>query len=287
MSWRPVIGAVLLGLGVLVIGLAGRADTTPGIARWRRRLPGPGVVRSYRRVGAALVTAFIVLAVTGWPVLALMAASAVALLPTLIGARHAEAKRIARLEAIAAWTRRLADVLVAGMGIEQGLTSSARVAPAAIAPQVSNLAAQLRSRRPLDECLRAFADALDDPTGDLVAAALLLASRRRGQGLAQILTSLASTVDAQVAMRRAVEADRAQPRATMRYVAWITLAVIAALFLFDRRYVAPFGTPAGEAVLAMIGLVFAAAFFWMHSLASATPLHRFLSEQQGKASVPL
>ena len=281
MNYRMSVGFALAFIGFLILAIGADASRGP---HWRVRPIRRG--GGNRRLLIALMVGLIALAVTRWPVLALLAAFAVAGLPSLLGDRRSEARQIARLQSIADWTRRLADVLVAGMGIEQALVSSARVAPPPIETEVAALAAHLRARRPLEECLRKFADALDDPTGDLVAAALLLASRRRGHGLAQVLTSLASTVESQVAMRRAVEADRAQPRTTMRYVAWITIAVVLGLLLLDRQFVEPFGTPAGQAVLALIGLVFAGGFAWMRALTVGTPLHRFLNgEPQGSGSV--
>ena len=53
-----------------------------------------------------------------------------------------------------------------------------------------------------------FADDLDDATGDLVAANLILGARRRGGGVASVLESLAESVAADVQARRAIEADR-------------------------------------------------------------------------------
>ena len=68
-----------------------------------------------------------------------------------------------------------------------------------------------------------FADDLDDATGDLVAANLILGARRRGAGLASVLEGLAESVAADVRARREIEADRAKPRATARWVTLITV----------------------------------------------------------------
>ena len=68
-----------------------------------------------------------------------------------------------------------------------------------------------------------FADDLDDATGDLVAANLILGARRRGAGLASVLESLAESVADDVRARRAIEADRAKPRTTARWVTIITV----------------------------------------------------------------
>ncbi len=84
--------------------------------------------------------------------------------------------------------------------------------------EVHRLVARLRARWVTEDALRAFADELDDSTGDLVAANLILGARRRGAGLASVLEGLAESVAADVRARRQVEADRAKPRATARWV---------------------------------------------------------------------
>jgi hypothetical protein len=55
--------------------------------------------------------------------------------------------------------------------------------------------------------------------------------------------------------------------------------VTAALVLLDRAYVAPFATPAGQAALAVVAVLFAGAFWWMHRLSSPAPASRFLPPQ--------
>ena len=52
-------------------------------------------------------------------------------------------------------------------------------------------------------------------------------------------------------MRRKVEAERAKPRATARAVTLITLGVVLVGAL-NGTYLAPYGTPLGQLVLAVI-----------------------------------
>jgi Flp pilus assembly protein TadB len=289
--------AATAGVLLVLAGLVGVSDET--VRRWRPRTRRPtrvgaaGVVGAgagrdgagYRRWALRLAAPLLALLATGWPVAALLAAAAAVGLPRLLGGRRAAEVRIARLQGLADWTRRLADVLGAGAGLEQALQASVRTVPGPISVEVGALAARLHARHPVAEALRGFADDLDDPVGDLVVAALLLAAGRRGRGLARVLTGLAGTVEAEVAMRRGVEADRAQPRTTARWVCYISLAVAAGLFVFNPSYVAPFGTPTGQAVLLAVGSLFAGAFVWMHRLTSATPGERFLP-LEGANSAP-
>lgn len=282
--------AIMAGLLLMILATAGtkpEAEPAPirPAGRWqqagarrRRTLAGPA---AYRRTALQLSAPLLTLLVTGWPVAALLAGAAAVGLPRMLAGRQDAAQQIARLEALADWTRRLADVLGAGAGLEHALEASLRTTPAAIAPQVTALVARLRARRPIEAALRAFADDLNDPTGDLVVAALLLAAHRRGRGLARVLTGLAATVDAEVGMRRGVEADRAQPRTTARWVVYITVAVAGGLLVFNRGYVAPFGTAGGQLALLIVGALFAAAFGWMHQLTTPSSGGRFLPESRG------
>jgi Flp pilus assembly protein TadB len=250
-----------------VRGTTARTADLGGRARrvgWRRG-------RALLAVAAGMLAWFAL----GWPVAGLVTAAAVFGLPPLLGASAAARRDIDRLEALEDWTRRLADVLSIGVGLEQAITASLRTAPAAIAPDVAALAARLGARWSTESALHAFADDLHDPTGDLVAAALLLGSRRRGPGLAAVLDGLAATVADEVSMRRKVEADRAKPRTTARWVTLITLAVVG-LAVLNGSYVRPYGTALGQLVLAVLSLSFGAALLWMHVISRGAADPRFL-----------
>lgn len=289
MTPAGVLGA-LAGLavaaGLLAIHAGLRPATThrrPRPARWpgRRSRPAPGSWARWRWTvaGAVALAAWLV---TGWPVAALVAALTVVGLPVLLGTSRVAERAIARIEAVEEWTRRLADILIVGVGLEQAIITSQRSVPEAIRPQVGALAARLGARWPTETALRAFADDLGDATGDLVVAALILGHRRRGPGLARALTAVADSVAEDVAMRRRVEADRAKPRATARAVTLITLGV-AAVGALNTTYLAPYGTALGQLVLAAITAGFVAALAWMRALTLTRPTPRLLA---GPATTP-
>jgi Flp pilus assembly protein TadB len=83
-------------------------------------------------------------------------------------------------------------VLAVGVSLEQAIQASLRSTPDPIRPQVETLVARLATRWQTDAALRAFADDLDDATGDLVAASLILSAKRRGAGLVAVLDGLAA-----------------------------------------------------------------------------------------------
>ncbi|MFZ1373208.1 MAG: hypothetical protein WAS01_05355, partial [Nostocoides sp.] len=78
-----------------------------------------------------------------------------------------------------------------------------------------------------------------------------------------------------VRARREIEADRAKPRATARWVTIITVTVLGFLALTG-DYVAPFGTPLGQILLIALLSLYVATLVWMRHMATGTPLPRFV-----------
>ncbi len=279
MTPGQVLGAastLIVSAGVIIIVAAARGWEPSG-----RRLIVTRPRLSWNEVrwpGAAAV-GFAVGLLTGLPALGLGALAAVVGLPSLTGADARAEARIDRIEAVEEWIRRLSDVLAIGVGLEQAIQSAARTAPAAIANDVAILSARIAARMPTETALRRFADDLDDPTADLAVAALILASRRRGPGVATALKSIADSVGEEVSARRRIEADRAKPRTTARAVTVITVVIVAA-GLLNRGYTSPYATAVGQVVLAATLGCFGAALWWMHSMTQGQRPARILSSDE-------
>lgn len=274
------VGGALLVAGVLGVVAGSRltperppAPQQAGTVSFLHRLrPVSRRTKVLAGVGAAI--GVVVALLTGWLIAIVVIPAFLAGLPVLLAAPPAGAQ-IQKLEAMEEWTRSLAGVLTVGVGLEQALMATMRSTPEAIRPEVGRLVARLRARWSTEAALRAFADELDDATGDLVAANLVLGARRRGAGLASVLGSLAESVAEDVKARRAVEADRAKPRQTARTVTLITLGVLGYLALTG-EYIAPYGTPIGQIVLAVLLSAYVALLFWMRRMAVSEPLPRFI-----------
>ena len=219
--------------------------------------------------------------VTGWMLAVIAVPIATVGLPMLLSAGSA-ASRIQRLEAMEECTRSLSGVLTVGVGLEQALVATLRSTPAAITPEVTRLVARLRARWVTEDALRAFADELDDSTGDLIAANLILGARRRGAGLSSVLEGLAESVAADVRARRQVEADRAKPRATARWVTLISAGVLVILAV-SGSYVAPYKSPFGQVILISLLSAYVSTLVWMKRMAVGRNLPRFLGTQGGAA----
>ncbi|MCZ3389996.1 MAG: type II secretion system F family protein [Actinomycetia bacterium] len=272
--------AIVAGLLVIVAGLRRvPADAhhrlripigMKGGTRWRATTPW-----SRWRGPVALGAAALAWLLSGWPVAGLIVALTIWGLPVLLSTSRDVAHAIDRIEAVEEWARRLGDVLVVGVGLEQAITATVRTCPEPVQPEVSALSARLTARWPTESALRAFADDLDDATGDLIAATLILGARRRGPGLARVMAAVADSVAEEVAMRRKVEAERAKPRATARAVTLITLGVVA-IGALNGTYLTPYRTTLGQLVLVAITLGFVGALAWMRALTLTKPEPRFL-----------
>lgn len=215
---------------------------------------------------------------TGWPLAMVIAPAAAVGLPYLLSAPDAK-DRIERLEALEEWTRSLSGVLTVGIGLEQALIITLGSTPEPISDEVALLVARLRARWSTEDAIRAFAEDLDDATGDLVAGNLILAARRRGAGLANVLDGLAESVAADVRARRQVEADRAKPRATARWVTIISAVVLVVLGLTG-SYIAPYGSPLGQAILAVLLTAYVATLLWMRRMAEGHRLPRIIGASE-------
>jgi Flp pilus assembly protein TadB len=201
--------------------------------------------------------------------------AAVVGVPWLISPGQLAKEQIRQLEGLSEWTQRLAGLLRLGMGLERAMITSRQGAPEELAGQMTNLSDRLRLGWRPQEALRAFAEELNDVTADKVVAALVLSVNDRGPGLAQALEDLAGTVREEVAKKRAIEADRAKPRTTVRWMTIITVGVVVAGF-FVPSYTRPYSTLLGQLVLAFLTASFIGVLALMRQLGSFRRIPRFL-----------
>ncbi|MGW1533877.1 type II secretion system F family protein [Streptomyces aureus] len=274
--------ALVVGLIGVVVGVVG--TTAPRRAPLRQRFQARRTgatqsedVRLRRRTlsAAAAVVFVVVWLVSGNFTGGLLLGAAVVGVPWLISPAQLAQNRIGQLEGLAEWTQRLAGLLRLGMGLEQAMITSRQGAPDELTGQIINLSDRLRLGWRPQEALRAFADELNDITADKVVAALILSVNDRGPGLAQALEDLAGTVREEVAKKRAIEADRAKPRTTVRWMTAITVGVVVAGF-FVPSYTRPYSTLLGQLVLAFLTAGFVGVLALMRQLGTFRRIPRFL-----------
>ncbi|MCH5677305.1 type II secretion system F family protein [Streptomyces gilvus] len=275
--------AMVGGLIGVVVGVVGTTAPrrAPLLKRWRAGLGGrenqseDARMRQRTLMAAAVVVFVVVWLVSGNFVGGALLGAAVIGVPWLVSPAQMAAERIGQLEGLSEWTQRLAGLLRLGMGLEQAMITSRQGAPDELAGQIINLSDRLRLGWRPEQALRAFAEELDDVTADKVVAALILSAGDRGPGLAQALEDLSGTVREEVAKKRAIEADRAKPRTTVRWMTIITVGVVVAGF-FVPSYTKPYSTLLGQLVLAFLTAGFIGVLALMRQLGSFRRVPRFL-----------
>jgi tight adherence protein B len=285
-SATTVLAAVLglgVGVGLLLVIIGWRGvdpNRPPGLLSRARLRHGqdtrPRDQRRALRIALAVAAWVLTGVITGWVVGAVLAGLAVWALPHVLGRDPAHARRVARIEAIATWTEMLRDTLSAAAGLEQAILATAPLAPPAIRGEITDLATRIENGDRLAPSLRHLADDLADPTGDLVIAALVLASEQQARQLGDLLGSLAHAAREQASMRMRIEAGRARTRTSVRVIVGTTLAFAVAVVLLNRPYLSAYDSAVGQIVLLGIGVLFALGFAWLVRIATVSEPDRFL-----------
>jgi tight adherence protein B len=267
-----------LGVALAVLGIHGREPgEVPAFGRGRRWLR----VRrgSSAWWGLACAAGALVWLVSGWPIAGIAVAAAGAFLPWLFDAGKLAAQRIERLAGLEDWLRGLADVLRGGnAGLVGALQSSVDDVSSAIRVEVTTLGQRLRTWNVTDALLR-FADDVDDQIGDVAAAGLCVA-HQQGTGTAELLTTLARQVAADVAVRRDAEAERARRRSAARILLglWAVMFVGFAAFGSD-SYTSVYSSVGGQLALGLVLAVVGLAMVWLRRLGVEPSAPRFLQRE--------
>jgi hypothetical protein len=278
MTIAILVASTVVGV-VAVIVLSG-SDRTPTA----RQRVDPGLIP---RLLAGVGCGVIVLAFSGWLVAACVVGGGCWFAVGVWQRRdHAAVSEVERTDALASWIENLRDVLIAGDQPIGAINATVATCPNPIKPQVRRLAAGLGRQDP-EFVFRRFADDLDDPLGDLVAAGLLIAVQR-GARTAAVLSSLAEQARRQADRRRLVEAERAPIQREVTLLTVIMGSLIVGLLVFGRaEYLAPYDTPAGQLFLGVVLAIYALLLVRVQRLANFPRPNRFLTAGATAAATPV
>jgi tight adherence protein B len=258
-----LLGA-LFAVGVVTVFVALRpvapADVPP--PKPERASLGRQVENFTIRLALGLGAAVVIGAVTRWPMAALLVGIAGFMAPSMLGGGAARQAKLDCIEGIAGWAEMLRDTMAGSGGLEQSIIATAGIAPRAIRPEVVRLAARLERER-LAPALRQFAEDIDDPAGDLVVAALVLAADKSPKRLGDLLGRLAEAARSDVTMRLRIETGRARTRTSVKVITIFTTLFAVFLMLFSSDYLEAYDSMTGQAVLGLVGACFAGSFVWL------------------------
>lgn len=224
-----------------------------------------------------------VVAVTRWVVAGLAVAVLVAGYDRLLGGGRRARLAVTRLEALANWTESMRDMTATGVALPEALAASVTAASPVIRPQLAGLVDRLLAREPLEVALRALADDMDDAGVDLTVAALILNARAQGRALEAVLSALAKSARAELAVRRTVMAERRSTRRAVQFVVGTTVVTALGLAVGNPRYVAPYRSVTGQLVLCVVVAIFAVGFVWLSRLSAMPAPRRFLAVSTERA----
>lgn len=270
MKFLVLICGSMTGLGLLVVrlGVLGR--------RLVVMAPSSKNIASFRSVGFGMTVLVLLLLLTGWVFAAV--ASGVATFAVCVSTANRAGTRANEevAEAISLWTEQLRDTLAAAHGLQQTLLATATHAPNRIASQVQRLAAKL-PYAPVGQSLREFASEVDHSSADFVAAALIAATEHEARDVGALLDHLARCSREEARMHQRIWVGRSRTRAAVRIISFTIIGFPAILFVMNRDYLDPYGTPVGQLVLVGIISVFTISLLLLQSGSRVQVPERFVA----------
>jgi Flp pilus assembly protein TadB len=214
-------------------------------------------------VGCGVVS----LVFTGIPLTLLLGGALGWWVPGLVASSRARHQRLARKDAITAWTRQVADVM-AGSQPVTAIRATVATAPPLISAEVRQFNEDLE-RMPFADAVGLFAGRLGDADGEIVAVALKVANSSGGAA-ANVLVELAQTAAANSEMWRRVDAARAGLDVRARFITGFFVAAFVLARVVSPGLLAPFHSAIGQVVLAATAAMFAVSYLWLGRMRQAT-----------------
>lgn len=270
---RVPVASVVMMLTILVAGALAALGTAFRPAKVRAAgasASTPSALSGLggQRLAVGAVTGFVVLLASRWILLAVAAAVLTIGWGRILRDSRADDER-RRIEGIAKWLEDLRDTLRgSSIGAEEALEQVARHPPEVLSEPMTMYLLRRRQGFRTEQALGDLAEALAHPTADAAIAALRLvvggtASAGR---LFNTVSALASAARDEVRARERVDRTRAIYQSSMK-----RLVVIGAFLITYLRYaagdlLAPYGSPAGQAFLALPLAMWGCCIMWLRRL---------------------
>jgi tight adherence protein B len=284
-----------IGLLLVLVGLTSREERTPAAARPVTDGPlarlgnfvapanGPHARERRQAVGfGSVIIGSATWLVTRVPMFGVAAMVMVVVVPALVIPDRSRKEQTARLRALDAWIRGIAARMRAGISLDQALSVSARDVEA-IAPELQRMSAAIAAGLPTSSAIMAFAEEIGDGTYDFACQKLIMVSGRSIEGLAESLDGLAAMVKKRVEVRQELEADRAKPASTARWVTIIGLLMFFSAPFTQVNFTKSFSTIGGQLAFLIFVALFLGCLMWARSIASLPPEPRLFGADAARS----
>jgi Flp pilus assembly protein TadB len=225
------------------------------------------------------VVAILVFLITNWLIVSVVLGLVVTAVPALKSKQRLRRDERGLADAIATWTEQLRDTLAGAHGLEQAIVATSVHAPLAISSAVSRLSAQIQYGK-LSDGLRRFAEDVDHPISDFVAAALITATEYQARDLAQLLGHLAQCAREEGRMRTRIWVGRARTRSSVRIISFVVVSFVSALVVFNRDYLNVYSSFEGQVILSGIFVLFGCSLIMLDQFSRISAPQRFIRRRE-------
>ena len=284
MALYAAITGSLIMVGVVLMVLAFR----PAPPKRDRRKSGPTLAQKWSAVSrrtkttilVGLILGVVAAAFSGIIVLIVVVPAAVIGLPLLLGKPDTRERDL--LSELETWARSLAAAAETGnFTLRQVIEVTKGSVPPLLRVAVDRLAARMSGSWSSADALRQFAAELNSAHVDEVVIYLIQAAEYNSGGITRALEDVAQMLSDQVKLQLETAIEREKPRRALVTMTGIIATVLASIILLSRTsQVAPYRTPLGEIILAIILGSFVLLLIWAKAQSTVKPEGRIVLSSQ-------